>query len=217
MPSPAASQPHPDKVDNGPAPQGKAVADRLRVGATFPPLSLTATDGRRVEVPSGDTLVHLQFRRFAGCPICNLHLHSFVRRHRELGAAGVQEVVFFHSGRDALLRHAADLPFPVVPDPERRFYRAFGVESGARALADPRAWPALLQTLVTVAADILVRGRPLPPLRSQGGRLGLPADVLIDRTGRILAVKYGGHADDQWTVDTVLALAGGADRQGSPA
>ncbi|GAA2415939.1 hypothetical protein [Nonomuraea africana] len=37
--------------------------------------------------------------------------------------------------------------------------------------------------------------------------LGLPADFLIDPGGRILAHRYGRHANDQWEVDELLLLA----------
>jgi hypothetical protein len=46
----------------------------------------------------------------------------------------------------------------------------------------------------------------------QGGEkhLGLPADFLIGSDGRVLAAKFGRHADDQWSVDELLDLAGAA-------
>jgi hypothetical protein len=37
--------------------------------------------------------------------------------------------------------------------------------------------------------------------------LGLPGDFLIAPDGRVIASKYGAHADDQWSVDEILALA----------
>jgi hypothetical protein len=40
-----------------------------------------------------------------------------------------------------------------------------------------------------------------------GGALGLPADFFVTANGTIKAVHYGKHADDQWSVDDVLALA----------
>jgi hypothetical protein len=40
-----------------------------------------------------------------------------------------------------------------------------------------------------------------------GGRLGLPADILIDQRGTVLACKYGSHAYDQWSVDELLQFA----------
>jgi hypothetical protein len=34
----------------------------------------------------------------------------------------------------------------------------------------------------------------------------LPADFLIAGDGRIIACKYGEHADDQWSVNELLSL-----------
>ena len=57
-----------------------------------------------------------------------------------------------------------------------------------------------------VAAARLVVGRArLPRAVPHGGRLGLPADVLIGPEGRVVAVLHGAHADDQWSVDQLLA------------
>jgi peroxiredoxin len=168
---------------------------------------LTTVTGDEVAVPAPGTVTHLQFRRFAGCPVCHLHLRSFARRHDELAAAGVREVVLFHTSADVLRPHVGDLPFAVVADPERRLYRAFGIVSSPRAVLDPRAWPTIVAS-VTVAAWGLVRHhRPLPPRHPEGGRLSLPADVLVDGDGAVMAAHYGVHADDQWSVDDVLALA----------
>ena len=47
----------------------------------------------------------------------------------------------------------------------------------------------------------------MPPMWPTGGSLGLPADLLIGSDGRVLATKYGVHADDQWSVDELLQLA----------
>lgn len=83
---------------------------------------------------------HLQFRRFAGCPICHLQLCSFADRHQEIADAGIVEVVLFGSPDDELRGYQSLLPFAVVADPDWVLYRAFGVETGLRAAADPRAW-----------------------------------------------------------------------------
>ncbi len=81
--------------------------------------------------------------------------------------------------------------------------RQFGVKSSPRALLDPRSWPAIIRGSV-----LALRGRFRAPAgRQAGGRLGLPADFLIGPDGVVLAAKYGTHADDQWSVDDVLAQA----------
>ncbi|MEV7324224.1 peroxiredoxin-like family protein [Streptomyces sp. NPDC093970] len=185
-------------------------------GSTVSGRGLAAVSGDLVPVPDPDHLVHLQFRRFAGCPVCNLHLRSVVRRHDEIVAAGVREVVVFHSPADELRPHAADLPFAVVADPDKRLYREFGVEQSPRALLTPRVWGPIVRAVVSGAWHV-VRGRErLPANRPHGGRLGLPADFLVAPDGRVLAVKYGEHAYDQWAVDELLALAARQARTPSP-
>jgi hypothetical protein len=104
-----------------------------------------------------------------------------------------------------LREHTADLPFAVIADPEKRFYREFGVESSPRALLDPRTWGAIAK-----GATMTLRGRFRPPATKQdGGHLGLPADFLVEAGGRVRAAKYGRHAYDQWSVDELLAHARG--------
>jgi peroxiredoxin len=181
-------------------------------GTILRPRVLRDVSGRSVSIPPAagqgeDALVHLQFRRFAGCPVCNLHLRSFARRHRELDTAGVREVVLFHSPADELRPHTADLPFAVVADPDKRLYAEFGVESSPRALLDPRAWVPILRAIAFATTGIRTGTVRPPAAKPQGGRLGLPADFLIAPDGRVVACKYGAHVDDHWSMNDVLAQA----------
>lgn len=185
-----------DESPARPDPESLAQPGRLEVGQKAPRVETTTLEGTLLVIPHSERLVHLQFRRFAGCPICNLHLQSIARRHEELADAGIVEVAVFHSNADDL-RSYGSLPFSVIADPERSLYAKFGVETSARALLDPRSWSA--------AARGLFRSRPT--LSLSGGPLGLPGDFLIEPSGRIAALKYGAHADDQWSVDEILAAA----------
>lgn len=173
----------------------------IRSGEIIGARTLATVSGGQLRVPDARRLVHLQFRRFAGCPFCSVHLRAFTRRHDEIVAAGVREAVVFRSTLAELLRHHGDAPFAVIPDPEDRLYTEFGVGFGPGALLNPRA---LLMALPKV-----IRGLPrlpgMPP--SARSALGLPADFLIASDGRVLARRYGTHADDQWSVDELLALA----------
>lgn len=163
--------------------------------------------GDRIQVPDEERLVHLQFRRFAGCPVCDLHLRSVIHRHGEITTAGIREVVFFHSSAEELRDY--DAPFAVVPDPEKRYYREVGVESGARALWHPGAWGAIWR-----GSALTLSGAFRSPARSQPhGRFGLPADFLVAPSGTLLAAKYGRHANDQWSVEELLAHARAAKDQ----
>ncbi|MFE2170890.1 peroxiredoxin-like family protein [Streptomyces sp. NPDC059447] len=185
---------------------------KLSVGSVVPAHTLTAvTDGTPVAVPDPDAgpdrLIHLQFRRFAGCPVCHLHLRSFVRRHAEIEAAGIREVVVFHSTAEELREHVAGFPFAVIADPDKRLYVEYGVESSYRSLLGPRAWGPVLRALTHGFVEI-ARGRAkAPSFFPDGGRFGLPADFLIAPDGQVLAAGYGEHVDDQWPVEQLLALA----------
>ncbi|MFC4507829.1 MULTISPECIES: peroxiredoxin-like family protein [Streptomyces] len=182
-------------------------------GSTVNERGLTAVSGDQVALPDPDRLIHLQFRRFAGCPVCNLHLRSVIRRHREIEAAGVREVVVFHSPAEELVRHTTDLPFAVVADPARRLYAEFGVERSPRALLSPRAWGPIVRAVLSGAWKVVRGQEHLPSADPHGGRLGLPADFLIAQDGRVLAAKYGEHVYDQWSVDELLELAAHAVRK----
>src|SRR5579859_1921347 len=94
--------------------------DKAQLGDIFPSVKLTAASGQQVTIPDpGGDHVHLQLRRFAGCPICNLHLRSIVTRHDEIRSLGIREVVVFHSTAKELAKHEAEMPFPLIPDPGR--------------------------------------------------------------------------------------------------
>lgn len=175
------------------------MSGKFKAGDTVPTLALKNIHGAGVAVPDPQAKwVHLQFRRFAGCPICSLHLQSFLRRYPEIKDAGIKEVVVFHSPDASLLPYQGKFPFDVIGDPEKKLYEQFGVESSVFAILDPRAWPAIIK-------GNLAKDRPKGD--PEGGPLGLPADFLIGPDGEIRASHYGRYAYDQWEVDDLLTLA----------
>jgi hypothetical protein len=178
---------------------------------------LASVSGPPVPVPDPDRLVHLQFRRFAGCPVCNLHVRSLMLRRAEIEAAGVREVLVFHSTAELLREHTADFPFPVIADPGKLLYAEFGVGASPRALLDPRAWLPMLRGMLRSSVAVARRLERSPSVNPAGGRTGLPADFLIAPDGTIVARKYGRHVFDQWSVDEILALSEGGQTYGRSA
>ena len=170
---------------------------RYKAGDVFPQLTVTTSKGTLVTIPvAGANYTHIQFRRFSGCPICNTHIAEFRRSIAQLEAAGIHEVLFFHSSPEDVAAFHNDLPFDAVGDREKHYYRQFGVES---------SWKFASATALLAALASISRGNF--GLKITGGPLGLPAEFLVTADGRIKAAHYGKHAYDQWPVQTLLDLA----------
>ena len=167
------------------------------VGRQLQSLSLKSIQGAQVVIPDKTRLTHLQFRRFAGCPTCNLHMHSFIQRYSELVFRGIQEVVVFHSSESIMKEYFNEVPFPVVADPTRALAKEFEVEKSIWSVLNRK-------TLVSIVKGTIRHGVKLPERFESV--LYLPADFLIGLDGRILHAKHGIHAYDQWSVDQLIEL-----------
>lgn len=176
---------------------------QVKPGDTVDADELHTVRGATVAMPDPERLVHLQFRRFAGCPICNVHLQSVIKRHDEIVATGIREVAIFHSTPEELAAYTDDMPFDLVADPDKNLYRRFGVETSVRSVADPRS----AVPVVKAVMDRSLAGKlrlSAGMRRANGGHLGLPADILVDTDGTVIDAKYGNHAGDQWSVDELF-------------
>lgn len=128
-------------------------------------------------------------------------MSKFSARHGELAKAGIREVVLFHSPAATMLEFQGQLPFEVVADPAREVYDEFGVGSvSVSAAFDPRSWRAAARALTAAESFRGATGKGEE-------HMGAPADLLIDTSGEVVAVKYGKRVDDHWSVDEVLDLA----------
>jgi peroxiredoxin len=179
--------------------------NQLNVGDVLKRNDLVTIRGEQVRIPDPKRLVHIQFRRYAGCPVCNVHLRSVVRRHGDILAAGIAEVVVFHSTAETMQEFQGQLPFAAIADPEKQLYAEFGADRRmpSTAALNPRMW--------WVAGNALAKGLRFNHLHGASGRgeehAGLPSEFLIDPEGRVIAAKYGKRIDDHWSVDELLDLA----------
>jgi peroxiredoxin len=174
----------------------------VRAGDVLERREQTTIKGTPVQIPDAEKLTHLQFRRYAACPICNLHLRSITQRHDEIVAAGVREVVVFHSDEETMRQFQGELPFDAIADPEKKLYAEFGVEKKMSPLESFR--PRMIKTVA--------RAAPRAPSKLKAAGIGEekfnnPADFLIASDGRVVASKYGEYPGDQWSVDELLELA----------
>jgi len=99
---------------------------KFKSGDMLPTMVMEAVTGEAINLPDAKRLVHLQFRRFVDCPICNTHIGQFRKRAREIEAAGIKEVIVFHSSPKSIRSYQKDVPFLMVGDPKKAHYRNFG-------------------------------------------------------------------------------------------
>src|SRR5215470_11007855 len=102
---------------------------RLKPGDMVPATTLESVTGEPIQLPDPNRLLHLQFRRFVDCPICNTHIAELRGRAREIEEAGVKEVIVFHSSATSIRSYQKDVPFVLVGDPPKALYKEFGVET----------------------------------------------------------------------------------------
>src|SRR6266566_7099324 len=174
---------------------------KFKPGDIVPATTLESVTGESIKFPDPNRLVHLQLRRFVDCPICNTHIAEMRGRAREIEAAGIKEVIVFHSSPKSIRSYQKDVPFLMVGDPKKAIYKDFGVETSLGFMS-----------LKALGAGMRGMAHGHFGFRLSGGPLGLPGDFLITPSGQIKAVKYGTDAYDQWSVDELLALARGAAR-----
>lgn len=173
---------------------------RLKVGMTAPMFTAEALGGKRVDLAAlhGRTVL-LKFYRFATCPVCNLHMHRFIKEYGALERLGLTTVVLYHSPAEKL--HSAQrsvAPFDLVADPEKRIFRSYGVETGWAGMFSPAVMRDYAQALMT--------GFPPGLLTSDGGITGNPADFIVDADGRLAFAHYGKHYADSLDVENIADI-----------
>ena len=135
---------------------------KFKAGDTFPAKTLESAIGEPIRLPDPNRLVHLQFRRFVDCPICNIHIAELRRRAGEIEAAGVKEVIVFHSSAESIRSYQKDVPFLIVGDPTKTLYKEFGVETslGFLSLKEPPCAGWRTATLACVFREVRWAFRP---------------------------------------------------------
>ena len=152
---------------------------KFKSGDIVPATTLESVTGEPIKIPDPDRLVHLQFRRFVDCPICNTHIAEVRRRAREIEAAGVKEVIVFHSSAKSIRSYQKDVPFDLVGDPKKALYKEFGVESSLGFLT-LKSVGAAMRGVAHGLFGVRLSGGPVRP----PGRLSDRA-VRADRSGEI--------------------------------
>lgn len=164
---------------------------RLRPNSVTPIIRTNDINGQPFDL-SGERSKPLliSFFRYASCPLCNLRVHDLISNYKE-NSNQFDCVAIFQSPASVIQKYVGQqqIPFPVLPDPERIFYRKYGVESSW--LGFLKAWTTKVPTILKA---IFMKG--FFPGSIQGELHRIPADFLVDTDNRIMIAYYGKDIGD---------------------
>ena len=135
----------------------------------------------------------LSFYRYASCPLCNLRIHELIGKHELLKDLGLSMVAVFQSPRSSILEYVGrqEIPFPVIPDPERSLYRTYGVES---------SWGGFFKATARLPEMIAAMKAGFWPGRMEGETAMVPADFLIGPDLVVEKAYYGRDIGDHMPI-----------------
>ena len=152
----------------------------------------TTTDvlGRTIDLQAYQgQKVMLSFYRFASCPFCNLRVQRILNQYDKFEAQGLRMISFWQSPRASILEHVGEheMPFPLIPDPDRNFYQQYGVEN---------SWVGALKVMREPKLIMQAMKDGFNPTSADGKMNQLPADFLLNPDLTIHTAYYGEHIGD---------------------
>jgi peroxiredoxin Q/BCP len=175
---------------------------RLRVGDRAPAVVLEALGGARLECSRPDWPVVLSFARYAGCPVCQVHVGRIAAAMPQFRARSCGVWMVFQSTPEKLGAAMAEWQpgFAAVADPSARLYGSFGVVTSVAGYLHPRSLTALMRAIVAGKRHG----------RFEGRETQMPADFVLDASGGIRLAYYGRDVGDDAPVAALLAAVDSA-------
>lgn len=173
-----------------------------------PVFKLKDVYGRTIDLEAyRDKKVLVAFFRHAGCPFCNLRVHTLSKIHEELKAKGLEMIFFFESKEPIILRssfHQGVSPIPIISDPGKEWYTAYGLESSAF-----KSTVGHLTAFVQTAIKAKVLGLPMHPMADGESINTIPAEFLLDKGLVIKDFYYSQRLSDRMSLQRIKDFAQG--------
>ncbi len=152
-----------------------------------------------------DKKLLIGFFRHAGCPFCNIRVHALSKLKETLKPTGFEMIFFFESPAQVIARssfHAELAPIPIISDPEKIWYKAYGLEESGY-----RAGLSHLGSFVQTAYEAYQKGVPMHMMADNESIKTMPAEFLVDKGLVIKKVHYSERLNDRMKVDDIRAFA----------
>jgi peroxiredoxin Q/BCP len=162
--------------------------------------------GRLIDLESYKTKrVLIGFFRHAGCPFCNLRVHSLSKVYAGLKSKGFEMIFFFESKESVIVRssfHQGVSPVPIISDPAKVWYKAYGLEP---SLA--KSTLSHLSGFVQTAWRAQSAHVPTHMMASGESFSTMPAEFLLDENLVIKTVHYSDRLNDRMDLSEIERFA----------
>jgi thioredoxin-dependent peroxiredoxin len=171
-----------------------------------PKFKLNDVFGREINLESyKDKKVLIAFFRHAGCPFCNLRVHSLIKVHADLKAKGLEMIFFFESKENVILRstfHKDISPIPLISDPTKEVYSKYGLEpSGFKSAVSH------ITSFVQTAIKAKYAGVPLHLMADGESISTMPAEFLLGKGLVVKHLLYSQRLDQRLDIKDIYAFA----------
>lgn len=178
----------------------------LQNNITAPVFRLQDIYGRTIDLNDyKNKKVLIGFFRHAGCPFCNLRVHTLTKVHEQLKALGLEMILFFESKERVLLRssfHKGVSPIPIISDPDKIWYDAYGLENSSS-----KSWISHFTSFVPTVIKAKSEGVPVHMMADGESFSTMPAEFLLDKDLVIRKIHYSERLNDRLVVEDILKFA----------
>jgi thioredoxin-dependent peroxiredoxin len=178
---------------------------KLTTNINAPVFHLKDIYGRMIDLNQySNRRLFIGFFRHAGCPFCNLRVHALTKVYEQLKDQ-MEMIFFFESKESVLLRstfHKEVSPIPLIADPEKKWYAAYGIESSGYKSAVSH-----ITSFVQTAFKASAAGVPIHLMSDGESIKTMPAEFLIDKGLVIKDVHYAERLNDRMDISRIKRFA----------
>jgi peroxiredoxin Q/BCP len=178
----------------------------LKPNSEAPVFLLKDIYGRQINLDDyRNKKVLIGFFRHAGCPFCNLRVHTLTKVQPQLKAKGFEMIFFFESKENVMLRssfHQGVSPVPIISDPEKKWYKAYGLEESTS-----KAVISHITTFAETTVKAMKEKLPVHMMASGESFSTMPAEFLLDKNLVIKKVHYSERLNDRLDVSDIINFA----------
>lgn len=179
---------------------------KLEINVSAPIFQMQSVFGGEIDLHSyKGKKVMIAFFRHAGCPFCNLRVHTLSKHVEAFKKNNLEMIFFFESPKSVIERstfHKDVLPIPIISDPEKTWYNTYGLEESA-AKSRMSHLTSFLQT--TIKAKL--KGLPVHMMAGGESINTIPAEFLLDEQGIIRQLHYSTSLTDRMNIKDIQAFA----------